>query len=1595
NQLNENIILESEQYISNEGEIGQEGSDFGNAWIAKNQGKKSLDGDKIEIKVSLSDVKVEDIQYPNDGIYKRVYMDDCENIGQVGYPKLPTKTLKLLLPYGKDLNEVSVISGQEHILEGNYKIEPAQAQIRIGIDTIPDFTIDEVIYQSKQPHPDKPYSIVGVYELKGYRILILNIHPVKYIPYFGKITYFKDFIVQVNLVENRNCNSLFKGEEGDEKHVLETVDNPELVDTYTSNINLGTPLGSPLSLPPASYEYVIITNEALKNSNEDFTFQDLADYKESLGITTNITTVEYIYANYLDDDNQEKIRNFIIDAYNDWGTRYILLGGDGDGANLGGESESPIVPARGLYATAYGDVDSNIPSDLYYAGLDGTWNDDGDGYWGEPGEEDLYAEVYVGRAPVDSEEEVANFVRKTLIHEMINDPYLSKALMVGEDLFWPVWGADYKDEIKDGSNANGYSTSGFNGTDFTVDTLYDRDIDPDRWDKDDIIDLIEQEYHIINHLGHAANDYVMKMVNDDVDNLKNDKYFFGYSQGCYDGAFDNRDPFMTYNDYDCIVEHFVNMENGSFAFIGNSRYGWGDPFGTNGASQYYDRQFFDAIFKENIIQIGPANQDSKEDNINYIDQEAMRWCYYEINLFGDPTATLMAQPNLFEPALTSESVSPTSGDQTTLLTFNVEYTDADDNPPAYINVLINETSYPMEKQDSDDNYYMDGCFYEFQTHLQPGDYNYYFKCSDGKYVNFTKTHTDLTVSKGTNSFAPDLSNGQVNPNAGVNGTTLFEYTVLYTDVENFAPKYVNVSINSDIFPMNKQDYTDNNYMDGCLYTYSTLLDDPGVYSYSYICSDGDFPGSDGPYIGPHVTSFQQYIMLIDFPYNWIDASGGTELLLSDDGYSAQTLPFEFKFYEHNFSTIYVGSNGYLSFADSSPNEYIPQPIPSAYPSTHFLIAPHWADLDPDWGSGEIYVQSFDEYWVVSWVDIDHYFGERVGTFQVVLFESGDIVFNYDYISYIDSFYGYTCGLNLGVDTRFYNNYQGLTDTTDDFSIYFTCFENHYEPQLTNVDVNPTSGDQTTEFTFNVNYSDQDNNYPLYVNLIINDTVYPMQKQNLLDDDYTDGCIYQFSTYLQPGDYEYSFNCTDYLYSNYTKKYTDLTVLEKSNDNPPLLSDGQVNPPTGYKYYTLFRFSVIYTDVDNNAPEYINININSSTYPMIKQDYMDNNYMDGCLYLFDSILNEIGTYNYYFECYDGNNIDIDGPYSGPTVEKMIGIFDDLYINHLFSLYGIPDVPSSFRYSHESGEIYNVEWEKDFYGKSFWDIDKQTRIIEDCYGSLAFVDGSHTPAWIHTNVALNDIIPITVDGIGDHDFQITSQLLYDLPGVGIVEVWLLEDLETPGIAWYEKSTGILLDGTFYWDFMGYLYNYTFKFVDSNIEFDTVVNDYAPKLTDEFLFPFGGFQTTEFEFTVNYTDQDNNYPFYVNLVVNDTIYPMEKQNVLDDDYTDGCIYHSLIYLQPGLYEYFFTCFDGIFINTTKLFFGPLVLDAGNSHDPVLSNGDVDPDFGYVYLTQFEFSVIYTDLDNNAPEYVNLTINQSIFLMTKQDLLDNNYMDGCLYTY
>ena len=565
--------------------------------------------------------------------HHRVMMDGLESFGNPGEPLLPVRSVRVLIPYNSEVKEVRVLPGRKTILDGSYYIEPAQMPVHFSpqepIEPFTEPTLpDKRIYNSSSPFPARIHSDPFIQSKMGYSILVLNLNPVGYIPTEGKLFYFEDMTVEVEIeqfvVEREGL--LKKYSTKDRETMGRIVDNPETIDTYFQRPQ--EPMAEGISLTPLQYyQYVIITSEELENYSGAYNWQTLCSRKESRGITTNIVTLEWIYANYAGVDNAEKIRNFIKDAYDNWGAEYVLLGGD-----------DTVVPFRKFWV-----MGEEMPSDMYYSCLDGTFNYDNDGLWGEPndgengGEVDLYAEVHVGRAPVASGADVSNFVRKTLAFEdfVPKDKYL--AYMVGEHLgFGGVseYAKDMMEEIRLGSGDHGYTTKGFISCDtIEANTLYEKD---QSWSKYDLIDIVNNGVRVLNHLGHGNNQYAMKLYNSDLDSFTNTEYFFAYSQTCLAGHFD---------DTECWAEKVTRMDNGAAAVVMNARYGWGMRFSTDGPSQHFNREFWDAVFSENISSFGAMNSDSKEDQDWYISSSSYgRWCAYGLNLFGDPELRLQTSP---------------------------------------------------------------------------------------------------------------------------------------------------------------------------------------------------------------------------------------------------------------------------------------------------------------------------------------------------------------------------------------------------------------------------------------------------------------------------------------------------------------------------------------------------------------------------------------------------------------------------------------------------------------------------------------------------------------------------------------------------------------------------------------------------------------------------------------------------------------------------------------------------------------------------------------------------------------------------------------
>ncbi|MHA1683903.1 MAG: C25 family cysteine peptidase [Promethearchaeota archaeon] len=172
--------------------------------------------------------------------------------------------------------------------------------------------------------------------------------------------------------------------------------------------------------PPV--DCLIITTNALSPN-----FQPLADLKTSRGVFTQVLTVETILANATFStgahDTAESIRNAIKHYHQNRSTEFIIIGGDVD-----------VVPIRYTYnpdtTETYfnnGDYYDDLkPTDQYYACLDGTWDQDGDGIYGEMNthnannvdEVDWDAEVFVGRLPANDATEADVLVNKIIAYEL-------------------------------------------------------------------------------------------------------------------------------------------------------------------------------------------------------------------------------------------------------------------------------------------------------------------------------------------------------------------------------------------------------------------------------------------------------------------------------------------------------------------------------------------------------------------------------------------------------------------------------------------------------------------------------------------------------------------------------------------------------------------------------------------------------------------------------------------------------------------------------------------------------------------------------------------------------------------------------------------------------------------------------------------------------------------------------------------------------------------------------------------------------------------------------------------------------------------------
>ena len=589
-------------------------------------------------------------QIINEAEYSFFKFDNCINLGNEGEPILPYLGVSLLLPQGEELESIEITALNFSELAEEIVIKPASRPFPISQPVDPFYQVkpDLNIYNSSTRYPQEIVLNADTHYMNGHSLLAFSICPVSFLPSERKVELLESIDIEVRTRSSqkaREAERFLKTDNEIEYRIRQIVDNPNALYSYSY----------PSRNRDMEYDILLISNADLL-----LVFEEYVQFKQSTGYAVATVSVEDIYTNYFGTDQAEKVRNCIIDYYENYNISYVILGGDTDAENI----NDMVVPHRGFHV----DDDPSLPSDMYFSNLDGNWNTDGDNSWGEGSEMDLYAEVGIGRICVDSAQELINATHKLQMYQ--DSPVLEdieKSLMVGEELNDNPWtfGGDYKDQIVYGSNANGYVTAGIPDN-FTISTLYERD---GYWGASQLFEQFnETGINLLNHLGHSNPTYNMKITNDDLTttNFTNNGidrgYVIGYSQGCYNGSFDNW-HFSGYYTEDCFAEKFGALETGEVASISNSRYGWYQPGGTNSSSQYYDRMFFDAIFGQDYTKIGDANRMSKETNVSIMQNNSnYRWVAYETNLFGDPSMDIWTgQPE--EMFVTFPASIPIGSDQ--------------------------------------------------------------------------------------------------------------------------------------------------------------------------------------------------------------------------------------------------------------------------------------------------------------------------------------------------------------------------------------------------------------------------------------------------------------------------------------------------------------------------------------------------------------------------------------------------------------------------------------------------------------------------------------------------------------------------------------------------------------------------------------------------------------------------------------------------------------------------------------------------------------------------------------------------------------------
>jgi len=555
-----------------------------------------------------------------------ISMDDFGFHPESGYPRLPTRTFYIPIYDAVEIQNVHVSCTPAEPIEGQFQINPVLPLV----PSDQEYPVTQImnkmtetkntVYQSDTYYPENPAVYLGA-DFMGYVPCVkIQFTPFRYNPVRRSLEFIEGVQVDIDYTET----------------------NTELKRSLNKEAAASAdPFAAPHIIHEETGSLLIIGSEIMADVIEPFLF-----WKNCLGLTTEFVTTQWIYANQDGIEKAEQIRNFLKIKYQEGIQNVILIG------------HRDVIPYPILYPNPADHAGTGeVATDFYFAQLTKDWDDDGDGYPGEFGDDhvDVVPEIQVGRIPWSDVETVRTILENSIAYEKKQEFWKSNGLLMGAisnftnennygNFFWKTDGATLMELVKQNLLQNAttlYEKEGLNTSAFHCDLALNQVNVKTEWNSGG--------YGCVSWWSHGSSKSATRKIwgSDDGDNVPESAEMTWtaiLSTSSYPILETNR-PIVFANACDngwpektCLGRKLI--QNACTGIVSSSRLtyavlGWDDINDGGNASLTY---FFWKKYFNEYATVGEALSQAK---VQFYSQFNACWQnlhnVYTFNYFGDPT----------------------------------------------------------------------------------------------------------------------------------------------------------------------------------------------------------------------------------------------------------------------------------------------------------------------------------------------------------------------------------------------------------------------------------------------------------------------------------------------------------------------------------------------------------------------------------------------------------------------------------------------------------------------------------------------------------------------------------------------------------------------------------------------------------------------------------------------------------------------------------------------------------------------------------------------------------------------------------------------